>query len=112
MTEVISLTIARNLLEELDEKRGDTSRSKFISKILVRALESRSKKGENAVMHAKYSQESKDVNICDGVGCNKEAALRVPIDIGDFGKMILNLCNECLVRFDHHKELISDDNNV
>jgi hypothetical protein len=39
MTEVVSLAIRRELREHIDNLRGEVSRSRFISKILERAIE-------------------------------------------------------------------------
>jgi hypothetical protein len=39
MTEVVSFAIRRELREHIDNIRGDIPRSRFISKILERAIE-------------------------------------------------------------------------
>lgn len=41
MTEIISFTIKNTLREQIDELRGDVSRSRFINKILETEVENR-----------------------------------------------------------------------
>jgi hypothetical protein len=44
MTEIISLSISRELREEIDHLQGDVARSKFISQAIETAIKSRGKK--------------------------------------------------------------------
>jgi metal-responsive CopG/Arc/MetJ family transcriptional regulator len=44
MTEVITISINSELKAKLDELRGDTTRSKFISRLVENALDIRKKK--------------------------------------------------------------------
>jgi hypothetical protein len=38
-------------------------------------------------------------SICDGLECFKEATHRIDEDIGDIGRIILDLCDDCLLKF-------------
>lgn len=38
-------------------------------------------------------------SICNGLECFKEATHRIDEDIGDIGRIVLNLCDDCLLKF-------------
>jgi hypothetical protein len=38
-------------------------------------------------------------SICDGLGCFNEATHRIDEDIGDMGRIKLDLCDDCLLKF-------------
>ncbi len=40
-----------------------------------------------------------DGNICDGLGCFSKATHRIDEEIGDMGRIILDLCDDCLLKF-------------
>jgi hypothetical protein len=38
-------------------------------------------------------------NICNGFGCFNEATTKIDEEIGDMGRIILDLCDDCLLKF-------------
>lgn len=44
-----------------------------------------------------------DNPICDGFGCNKKFALKIDVNVGRFGNIILQLCDSCLAKFNNDK---------
>ena len=44
-------------------------------------------------------QSIKDKNICDGLGCSNEATATIDEEIGDMGRIVLDLCDDCLLKF-------------
>ena len=38
-------------------------------------------------------------SICDGLGCTNEATHRIDEDIGDMGRIKLDLCDDCHSKF-------------
>ena len=43
------------------------------------------------------SEEHK--SICDGFGCSQEATTQIDEKIGEMGRIVLDLCDECLMEF-------------
>ena len=37
--------------------------------------------------------------ICNAFGCYKNATEKVDIDVGKFGTILVNLCSECVKKF-------------
>ena len=44
-------------------------------------------------------QSIEDKNICDGLGCFNEATHRIDEEIGNMGRIVLDLCDDCLLKF-------------
>lgn len=38
-------------------------------------------------------------SICGGLGCFNKATYRIDEEIGDMGRIILDLCDDCLLKF-------------
>jgi hypothetical protein len=38
-------------------------------------------------------------SICDGLGCFNEATHRIDEEIGEMGRIVLDLCSDCLLKF-------------
>jgi hypothetical protein len=38
-------------------------------------------------------------SICDGLGCFNESTHRIDEDIGNMGRIKLDLCDDCLLKF-------------
>jgi hypothetical protein len=38
-------------------------------------------------------------SICDGLGCFNKATSRIDEEIGDMGRIVLDLCGDCLLKF-------------
>jgi hypothetical protein len=51
-------------------------------------------------MASQYNIHSiEDKNICNGLGCINEATTTIDEEIGDMGRIVLDLCDECLLKF-------------
>jgi hypothetical protein len=44
-------------------------------------------------------QLNTDKSICDGLGCCSEATNKIEEDVGDIGRILLHLCDDCIVKF-------------
>jgi hypothetical protein len=44
-------------------------------------------------------QSIEDQNICNGLGCLNEATTHIDEEIGDMGRIELDLCDDCLLKF-------------
>lgn len=55
-----------------------------------------SNQGMNTLINIK-SEENK--NICDGRGCFNAATIKIDEAIGDMGRIALDLCDDCLLKF-------------
>lgn len=44
-------------------------------------------------------QSIEDKNICDGLGCFNEAIHRIDEEVGSIGRIVLQLCDDCLLKF-------------
>ena len=44
-------------------------------------------------------QLTEDKNICDGFSCVNAATITVDTEIGDMGRIVLDLCDDCLLKF-------------
>jgi hypothetical protein len=40
-----------------------------------------------------------DKNICDGFSCSNAATTKIDEEIGEMGRIVLDLCDECLLKF-------------
>ena len=51
-------------------------------------------------MNQLFKPLSDDLKLCEGVGCDRKATITTEISAGKFGIIILNLCNDCTVKFE------------
>jgi hypothetical protein len=42
---------------------------------------------------------NRDKNICDGLGCFSVATNIINEEIGDIGTIVLELCDDCVIKF-------------
>lgn len=38
-------------------------------------------------------------SVCDGLGCFNEATNKIEEEVGDIGMIILDLCDDCIIKF-------------
>ena len=48
-------------------------------------------------------------NLCDGIGCSKEATTEMEVNVGELGVIKLNLCENCKPKF---KQFIIKENRM
>ena len=44
-------------------------------------------------------QSTEVKNICDGYGCSNAATTQIDEEIGEMGRIVLDLCDDCLLKF-------------
>jgi hypothetical protein len=44
-------------------------------------------------------QLNRDKKICDGLGCPSEATNTIEEEVGDIGNIVLDLCDDCVIKF-------------
>jgi hypothetical protein len=44
-------------------------------------------------------RSTEDKNICDGFGCRSRATTKIDEEIGEMGRIVLDLCDDCLLKF-------------
>jgi hypothetical protein len=56
----------------------------------------------NEVLHLEVN------NICEGYGCFKKAATKIAVKVGQLGSISLDLCTDCVKKFDENSSRKTD----